>query len=108
MSAAPASNDASQRLYALHVQNNALALANVKFVSSSLAGAVAGVLGFENAAGFALFAAATIFTTAVLCAANYKGKPGKFVQGGVWEIANPGQENLATFILAWTLFYGAL
>ena len=35
-----------------------------------------------------------------------KGKPAKYVHGGVLEMLNPGQENLFSFLLAWTLFYG--
>lgn len=35
-----------------------------------------------------------------------KGKPAKYVHGGVLEMLNPGQENLSSFLLAWTLFYG--
>ncbi|VDC05873.1 unnamed protein product [Peniophora sp. CBMAI 1063] len=105
MAANAAQND-QQRYYAPHLQSNALALANVKFFSACFAGAAAGVLGLENWAGFSLFAFATILTTTILSLVNYKGKPTRYVKGGVFEIANPGQENLASFILAWTLFYG--
>ena len=96
-----------QRFYAPHLQANAQALANVKFFSASFSGAAAGILGLENGAGFALFALATALTTAALALGNYGGKPGRFVKGGLLEIANPGQENIATYILVWTLFYGA-
>ena len=105
MAANAALND-QQRFYAPHLQSNALALANVKFFSACFAGAAAGVLGLENWAGFSLFAVAITLTTATLSLVNYKGNPSRYVKSGVFEIANPGQENLASFILAWTLLYG--
>ena len=102
-----ASPAAAQRLYAPHIQHNTATLANAKFITSCFAGAVAGVLGLENWAGFALFVLATALAAAVLYTVNFRGRPRKFVQGGMLEVVNPGQENIASFILAWTLFYGA-
>jgi hypothetical protein len=29
------------------------------------------------------------------------------LHGGLRELVNPGQDNIFTFILVWTLFYGA-
>lgn len=116
----------TQLIYPLHAQNNANTLANIKFLSSCFIGAVAGVLGLENQYGFALFAAASLITAALVYLVHVAGgattpiplRNGKknnadgairaFVRGGVWELVNPGQENVFSFVLLWTLFYGTV
>ncbi|KAI0310969.1 hypothetical protein OF83DRAFT_1069625, partial [Amylostereum chailletii] len=98
--------NALQRIYAPHIQLNALVINDVKFATACFAGAVAGILGLENWLGFALFVASTLFSSAVLYLVNFRGRPNKYVQGGMLEVLNPGQENAASFILAWTLLYG--
>ncbi|KAL4245804.1 ER membrane protein complex subunit 6 [Abortiporus biennis] len=105
MATTTAADNAAQLLFPPNVQYNASKLYTVKFLSSCLAGAVAGVLGLENWLGFALFIFSTLFTSTCL-SLKCKGKPAKFVQGGLWELVNPGQENTFSFVLAWTLFYG--
>lgn len=93
-------------IYAPNVLHNS-SLSNVKFISSCFAGATAGVLGLENWAGFALFVISTFFTAACLYFVNCNGRPKKYVAGGVSELLNPGQDNIFTFVLVWTLLYGA-
>jgi hypothetical protein len=95
-----------QRLYAPNIAHNA-ALANAKFVATCFAGAGAGVLGLERWAGAGLFAGAALASAACALVLNVKGRPGAYVPGGVLELVNPGQENVMTFLLVWTLFYGA-
>ena len=102
----PAEVLAAQRIYAPNLQANS-SLSSTKFLSACFAGAAAGILGLANGAGFALFVVATALTAGVLHAVNCKGRPGKYFQGGVWELVNPGQDNAFTFVLVWTLFYGA-
>ncbi|KII94721.1 hypothetical protein PLICRDRAFT_96794 [Plicaturopsis crispa FD-325 SS-3] len=102
---APTPEAAAQLIYPPNVQHNS-ALTTVKFISSCFAGAVAGVLGLENWLGFALFIASTLLTSACIYAVNCKGKPGKYIAGGLTELVNPGQDNMFTFILVWTLFFG--
>lgn len=99
-------DEAARLIYAPNVQHNS-ALNSVKFLSSCFAGAVAGILGLENWAGFALFAASILLTAACMYVVNCKGRPTKYVSGGVKELANPGQDNVFSFVLVWTLFYGA-
>ncbi|KAF8165897.1 hypothetical protein B0H34DRAFT_690845 [Crassisporium funariophilum] len=96
---------AAQRIYPANVLANS-SLNSVKFLSSCFAGAAAGILGLENWLGFALFLSSTLFTSACIYAINCRGKPAKYLQGGVTELVNPGQDNAFTFVLVWTLFYG--
>lgn len=103
--ASPA-DPAAQLVFAPNVLHNQ-SLTSVKFLSSCFAGAVAGVLGLENWHGFALFAASVLSTSFMIYAINCKGKPAKYLSGGLGELVNPGQDNIFTFILVWTLFYGA-
>ncbi|KZT06477.1 uncharacterized protein LAESUDRAFT_725923 [Laetiporus sulphureus 93-53] len=96
---------ATQLLFSPNVQYNNTRLYTVKFLSACLAGAVAGILGLENVLGFALFILSTLLTSACLYV-KCKGNPVKYMPGGWWELVNPGQENLFSFVLVWTLFYG--
>ena len=97
----------AQRIYIPNVIANS-SLTSVKFLSACFAGAVAGILGLENLLGFALFLSSTLFTSACIYVINCQGKPSKFLQGGIAELVNPGQDNAFTFVLVWTLFYGLL
>jgi ER membrane protein complex subunit 6 len=97
---------AAQLLYPLHITQNANALYNVKFLSSCFIGAVCGVLGLENFQGFGLFCVSILLSSAVIYGVQCRGRPEKYVQGGWWELVSPGQENVFSFILLWTLFYG--
>jgi ER membrane protein complex subunit 6 len=98
---------ALQRIYAPHLQYNIDLVNNIKFVSSCCAGAVAGILGLENWLGFALFLISTLFSFACLYFINFKSQPKRYTQWSLLELLNPGQENVFSFILAWTLLYGA-
>lgn len=53
-----------------------------------------------------MFVFATLFSSALLWS-RCKGLPKKYLPGGWVELVNPGQENLFSFLLAWTLFYGS-
>ncbi|KAH7912944.1 hypothetical protein BJ138DRAFT_1147121 [Hygrophoropsis aurantiaca] len=102
---ATTSESAAQLVYAPNVLHNQ-ALNSVKFLSSCFAGAAAGILGLENWLGFALLMATVLSTSFVVYAINCKGTPAKYLHGGLNELVNPGQDNIFTFILVWTLFYG--
>lgn len=102
---APSKEVAARLIYQPNVVHNS-ALHTVKFISSCFAGAVAGILGLENWRGFALFIFSTLLSAAVMYVVNCKGRPTKYVAGGVKELANPGQDNVFSFVLVWTLFYG--
>ena len=97
---------AAQLLYPPHVVQNVATLFNIKYLSSCFAGAVAGVLGLENWAGFALFALTTLITSALLFVVKCYAAPQKYVYGGLLPLINPGTDNIFSFILVWTLFYG--
>lgn len=98
-------DSAAQLVFAPNVLHNQ-SLTSVKFLSACFAGAVAGILGLESWYGFALFAASVLSTSFVMYVINCKGKPTKYLPGGLGELAHPGQDNIFTFILVWTLFYG--
>ncbi|KAG6373744.1 hypothetical protein JVT61DRAFT_5886 [Boletus reticuloceps] len=99
------SDSAAQLVFAPNVLHNQ-SLTSVKFLSSCFAGAVAGILGLENWHGFALFGLSVLSTSFVIYAINCKGNPAKYLSDGLGELVNPGQDNIFTFILVWTLFYG--
>ncbi|KZV85993.1 hypothetical protein EXIGLDRAFT_653585 [Exidia glandulosa HHB12029] len=103
--AGPADGGEQQLLYAANVLHNT-SVQSVKFYAACFAGAVAGTLGLETWRGFAVFALASAFGAAIVVAVNCKGRPKAYFQGGAFELANPGQDNLMSFILMWTLFYG--
>ena len=103
MSTTPEAN--AQRIYMPNVIANS-SLTSVKFISACFAGAAAGILGLENWLGFALFLSSTLLTSACIYVINCQGKPSRFLQGGIAELVNPGQDNAFTFVLVWTLFYG--
>ena len=105
MVSAVSKDEAARLIYTPNVVHNS-AINTTKFLSSCFAGAVAGVLGLENWAGFALFAASTLFSAACLYAINCRGRPLKYAPGGVRDLVNPGQDNVFSFILVWTLFFG--
>ncbi|ESK86521.1 transmembrane protein 93 [Moniliophthora roreri MCA 2997] len=102
----PQADATAQYLYAPNAAHNILNLNTVKFLSAAFAGAVAGILGLENYAGFALFIASTIWSTVCMFVVNCRAKPQKYVQNGWKDLLNPGQDNAFTFVLVWTLFYG--
>lgn len=104
--ATAAADAAAQLLYPPNVQFNGSKVYTIKFLSSCFAGAAAGTLGLETWLGFALFILSTLFSSACLYV-KCKGKPARYAPGGVWDMINPGQENMFSFLLAWTLFYGA-
>ena len=97
---------ATQLLYPPHVIQNVTTFFNIKYLSSCFAGAVAGVLGLENWAGFALFTLTTLITSALLYVVKCRTAPQKYVYGGLLPLINPGTDNIFSFILVWTLFYG--
>lgn len=100
-------DEATRLIFVPNVQHNS-ALYTVKFLSSCFAGAVAGILGLENWQGFVLFLVSLLLTGACTYVVNCKGRPAKYVPGGVRELVNPGQDNVFSFVLVWTLFYGML
>jgi hypothetical protein len=102
---ASSKEEAARLIYQPNVAHNSV-LYTVKFLSSCFAGAVAGVLGMQNWRGFALFLLSTLFSAGVMYSVNCKGRPAKYVAGGVKELFNPGQDNVFSFVLVWTLFYG--
>lgn len=97
----------AQLIFPQNAQHNTLVLSNIKFVSSCFVGAVAGILGLQNLYGFLLFGVSLLLTAGVVAGLKCKGAGlDKFIAGGWVELVNPGQENIFSFVLLWTLFYG--
>jgi hypothetical protein len=96
---------AAQLIFAPNVQHNT-SLTTVKFLAACFSGAVAGILGLTNWRGFALFLASTLFTSVCIYFINCQRRPSKYIPGGFGELVNPGQDNIFSFILSWTLFFG--
>jgi hypothetical protein len=88
----------AQLVYAPNAALTQASLNSVKFLSACFAGAAAGVLGLTNWLGFALFLASTVLTSVCLYFINCKGKPAKYVSGGLSELVNPGQDNIFSFV----------
>ncbi|KAG8709349.1 hypothetical protein FRC09_000720 [Ceratobasidium sp. 395] len=98
----------AQRIFPQNAQHNALVLSNIKFVSSCFVGAVAGILGLQNFYGFLLFGVSLFVTAGAVAGLKLKGaRVENYVAGGWIDMINPGQENIFSFVLLWTLFYGA-
>ncbi|KAG8753014.1 hypothetical protein FRC12_011703 [Ceratobasidium sp. 428] len=97
----------AQRIFPQNAQHNALVLSNIKFVSSCFVGAVAGILGLQNFYGFLLFGVSLFVTAGAVAGLKLKGaRVENYVAGGWVDMINPGQENIFSFVLLWTLFYG--
>lgn len=117
-------NTEADKIFAPHAIANGATLANIKFLSSCFAGAICGILGLQKQYGFALFAVSSLITAVAIYGIKMrpthpssqqlrqssfgKGKNAShiYVMGGLWETVNPGQENVFSFLLLWTLFYG--
>ncbi|KAF8318108.1 hypothetical protein DL93DRAFT_2165149 [Clavulina sp. PMI_390] len=106
----------AEQIYPPHATFNVNTVANIKFLSACFTGAIAGVLGLEKQYGFALFALSSLVTAVFIYLAHMPkarsvsrgGSSGVrlYVPGGSWELVNPGQENVFSFVLLWTLFFG--
>lgn len=113
----------AEKIFAPHATFNANELSNIKFLSACFAGAISGILGLQKQYGFALFALSSIATALAVyllhmpkarSIAHILGSTNKksglssriYAPGGAWDILNPGQENVFTFLLLWTLFFG--
>ena len=100
-------NIAAQLLYPPNIAHNT-SLASVKFIAACFTGAAAGILRLTNYAGFLFFAVSVLLTAVSIGVIGCGGKPGKYVKGGWQELVMPSQENISTFVLVWTLFYGVV
>jgi len=113
----------SDKIYPSNSTFNASALSNIKFLSACFAGAVSGILGLQKQYGFALFALSSLATALAIYTlhmpkahsaallfgtSSKRSGPGTriYTPGGAWDLLNPGQENVFSFLLVWTLFFG--
>ncbi|KAK0548561.1 hypothetical protein OC845_003505 [Tilletia horrida] len=88
---------------------------SLRSTSLSLAGATAGVLGLRNLSGFYFFGAALLLTNSLLLLYNARSAPRKYIPflgpeesrpGTLGLLVSGGQENLFSFVLWWTFWFG--
>lgn len=113
----------ADKIFAPNAQSNANSLANVKFLSACFTGAIAGILGLQKQYGFALFLISSVITALSVyllhmpkaySTSRFRERSAKdsgpsvrlYAPGGAWDLLNPGQENVFSFLLTWTLFFG--
>lgn len=114
----------AEKIFAPNAQANANALANIKFLSACFTGAIAGILGLQKQYGFALFLISSALTALCIYVihmpkaysrSGFRAQSSQasgpslrlYAPAGAWDLLNPGQENVFSFLLAWTLFFGA-
>ncbi|KAI5480611.1 hypothetical protein MNV49_000307 [Pseudohyphozyma bogoriensis] len=92
--------------YLPNVVANAQSLYYVKSTSSSISGAVAGVLGLTNLSGFLFYLVSSVAVGIVFAALNCKGRPAAYFANKSREVVLGGLlDNAFSFVLFWTLFY---
>ncbi|KAF5373509.1 hypothetical protein D9757_010497 [Collybiopsis confluens] len=93
---------ATQLLYAPNVQHNTLVLTSIKFISSAFAGAVAGILGLTNFAGFGLFAVAMLWAAFCVYVVCCNGKPGNYLSSAVLSGAGSDGKGMGMGTVGWS------
>ncbi|KAK0528449.1 hypothetical protein OC834_003386 [Tilletia horrida] len=102
-------------IYPENLAYNAKQIYFLRSTALSLAGASAGVLGLRNLSGFYFFALTLLLTNALLLAYNARAQPKRYIPHLGPEDARPGvvglalqggQENLFSYVLWWTFWYG--
>ncbi|KAK0554126.1 hypothetical protein OC846_002215 [Tilletia horrida] len=102
-------------IYPENLAYNAKQIYFLRSTSLSLAGATAGVLGLRNLSGFYFFGAALLLTNSLLLLYNARSAPRKYIPflgpeesrpGTLGLLVSGGQENLFSFVLWWTFWFG--
>jgi hypothetical protein len=82
-------------------------ISNIRSLTASLFGAVAGTLGLESYPGFAFYLAGTFAVSALIFGLRTESNPKKFFYSPVADLwVGDVMGGLMSFILTWTLFYG--
>lgn len=106
-----APNDAAAletaHFYGPNIAHNKGVLANIFFATACLSGFVSGILGLQNVQGFILFGVATLLNSVLIGGVKMEKGVRRYVMGGWTELLLPAQDNLFSFVLVWTLVYGA-
>ncbi|KAL9931185.1 hypothetical protein V8E36_009952 [Tilletia maclaganii] len=102
-------------IYPENLAYNAKQIYFLRSTALSLAGASAGVLGLRNLSGFYFFGLTLLLTNALLLVYNARSQPRKYIPHMGPEASRPGlvglalqggQENLFSFVLWWTFWFG--
>ncbi|GAA5931855.1 hypothetical protein JCM3775_000061 [Rhodotorula graminis] len=93
------------RVYPPNLVHNNQSLYYVKSTTACLAGALAGILGLTNLAGFALFLATSVSVGGAYSLAQCGANPQRFFVKPSEPLLAGTLGNCFSFILFWTLFY---
>ncbi|KAF2836395.1 hypothetical protein M501DRAFT_1019188 [Patellaria atrata CBS 101060] len=89
------------------VQHNAKTISNIRSLTASLFGVVAGTLGLESYPGFIFYLVGSLTVSLLIYLFRTQGKPSAYFHRPLAELW--GGEvfgGLMSFVLTWTLFYG--
>ncbi|KAF2674601.1 hypothetical protein BT63DRAFT_419895 [Microthyrium microscopicum] len=89
------------------VQHNVRVISNIRSLSASLIGAVAGTLGLESYPGFAFYLLGTVITSLLIYIFLAEGNVKRYFfrpTADLWMGDMFG--SFMSFVLTWTLFYG--
>ncbi|KAH6914576.1 hypothetical protein BKA70DRAFT_1093326, partial [Coprinopsis sp. MPI-PUGE-AT-0042] len=78
---------------------------NIKFLSSCFVGAAASILGFTNLLRSTWLLLCSLLMSVMVTMVICRGRPKKYLMGGLSERANPGQNSASTLSMLWKLFH---
>ena len=82
-------------------------VSNIRNITASLFGIVAGTLGLESYPGFAFYLVGTTLVSALLYQLRADGKPQSYFYSPVNDLwMGDITTGIMSFMLTWTLFYG--
>jgi hypothetical protein len=82
-------------------------VSNIRNITASLFGIVAGTLGLESYPGFAFYLVGTTLVSALLYLLRADGKPQSYFYSPVNDLwMGDITTGIMSFMLTWTLFYG--
>jgi len=89
------------------VAHNTRIISNIRNITASLFGVVAGTLGLESYPGFAFYGCGTLLVSLLLFVLRAEGDGKRYFYAPASELwAGDVVSGLMSFVLTWTLFYG--
>lgn len=82
-------------------------VSNIRNITASLFGVIAGTLGLESYPGFAFYLTGTLLVSALLFVFRAQGDAKRYFYSPIGDLwAGDVVSGLMSFVLTWTLFYG--